>query len=311
MNAQNTNGAFPLAKTLFEWGRTNFSYRKILSRTEILGEIQVELSGDSDYITVAPERNFSAFLPNDTTQEELTRQIRMDYEKLEAPVREGMIAGSVTLFCNGEELARVNLLTIGSIPLSNRRYYFSLAKNFFTSPLFLWGIGGLAVLLLVYVLVNARVRYLRKNRPTDLEYDAGDSPGSEGAPVAGYASPEEAEEPAEEKRQEHPAGDGLSPKEKQEERPNGHSAGEPTEKPKEKSAKPPSEGKTENKEAQIQAEGIREEPPAAPENPEGRTFYNVEEDEPFDRDEEASLPPEQPPVKNPSDYVPDGWGEKR
>ena len=94
-------------------------------------------------------------------------------------------------------------------------------------------------------------------------------------------------------------------------RPNGHSAGEPTEKPKEKSAKPPSEGKTENKEAQIQAEGIREEPPAAPENPEGRTFYNVEEDEPFDRDEEASLPPEQPPVKNPSDYVPDGWGEKR
>ena len=311
MNVSSTNGAFPLAKALFEWGRANFSYRKILSKTEILGEIQVELSGDSDYITVAPERDFSAFLPNDTTQAELTRNIRMDYEKLEAPVREGMIAGSVTLFCNGKEFAQVNLLTLGSIPLSNRRYYFSLARNFFTSSLFLWGIGGLAVFLLIYVLVNARVRYLRKNRPADLEYDTGDPSGPKEAPATGYASAEQGEEPTEEKRREKYAESSPYAKNNSTEPTDGPLVGKPTEKPEEGAEKSSAENRTENKKAQVQKEGNQEEPSAASEHSEERVFYNVEKDDLFDQNPEALKQPEQPPIKNPSDYVPDGWGEKR
>ena len=173
-------GAFKIAKTMFEWGKNNFSYKKILDKSEVLGEIKVELSGDSDYVTLSPDSALSAFLPNDVDlQTEIKREIVTDLKTVRAPVKEGMVAGKITVFYRNRQIGQADLVTTGSLALSNSGYYLSLARDFLTSSVFLWSCAGVAVCFLVYVLINARVRYLRKTRPQALAFDDGDEPERE------------------------------------------------------------------------------------------------------------------------------------
>ena len=168
-------GAFTDAKLLFEWGKNNFSYRKILDKIEILGEIAVELSADSDYVTLSPDRTLSAFLPNDVDPDtEIKREIETGLTSVKAPVREGLVAGSVRILYNGTEIGRADLITTGSRAMSNSGYYLSLFYDFIGSAVFRWIAIGVLAFFLLYVLINARVRYLRKNKPQALRYAADD-----------------------------------------------------------------------------------------------------------------------------------------
>ena len=169
-------GAFKDAKELFAWANKNFTYKTVLEKTRILGEIKVALSGDTDYVTVAPKESVAAFLPNDTVvSEEIEVKTHLSFSELTAPVHEGLIAGTATVLYNGRELAQVDLVTTGSLLLSNSRYYLALFLHFVTSPAFIWTCVGVVLLLVVYVLLNARMRYLRKKSPSllTMEFDDG------------------------------------------------------------------------------------------------------------------------------------------
>ena len=160
--------AFRIAKVVFEWGIGNFSYKKVLDKIEVLGEVKVELSDDYDYVTVSPAQAISVFLPNDVdVGKEITRKILCE-SSVRAPVNEGDEVGSITLYYKGAEIGSSKLVTIASLPLSNSGYYFSLFLNFITSPIFLIAAICLFVFFLTYIFINARVRYLRRMRPAVL-----------------------------------------------------------------------------------------------------------------------------------------------
>ncbi len=165
-------GAFKIAAALFDWANENFSYKKVLEPTRILGEIRVTLSGDSDYVAVAPKESLSAFLPNDTVVEtDIELRTQLSFSTLAAPVQEGLIAGKVEVFYGGRLLAAADLVTIGSLSQSNSIYYLSLIRNFMRSTTFIWICAGIVILLTAYVLINARVRYLRQKNPSALCFD--------------------------------------------------------------------------------------------------------------------------------------------
>ena len=168
-------GAFKDAKELFIWANKNFTYRTVLEKTRILGEIRVVLSGDADYVTLSPKESVAAFLPNDVViDEEIEIKTHLSFTELTAPVHEGLIAGKATVLYNGRELAQVDLVTTSSLLLSNSRYYLALFLNFVSSPAFIWTCAAILLLLLIYVLINARMRYLRKQRPASLTFEIDD-----------------------------------------------------------------------------------------------------------------------------------------
>ncbi len=173
MGARNERfGAFKEAAKFFDFANKNFSYKTVLKTTQILGEIEVELSGDSDYITVAPERNISAFLPNDIVEEEeIGVHAELSFSRLTAPVHEGLIAGKVRVFYRGEEIGAADLVTTSSLAQINSSYYLLVLQKFIFSPVFFLICGGVILLLVVCVLINARVRYLRQKRPYALSFE--------------------------------------------------------------------------------------------------------------------------------------------
>ncbi|MBP3321783.1 MAG: D-alanyl-D-alanine carboxypeptidase [Clostridia bacterium] len=163
--------AFTDARAFFSYANENFAYKRVLDTTSVLGEIKVLLSDDSDYVTVVPEKSLSAFLPVDADLErDLQLVPELEFTRLTAPVYEGLIAGYVRVLYRGEELGRVRLVTAGSLSMSNSRYYLSTLTKVIKTPLFLSIAGGVCLFLLICVLIGARVQYLRKNRPDDLEF---------------------------------------------------------------------------------------------------------------------------------------------
>ena len=163
--------SFTDARELFIWANGHFGYKRVLDKTKILGEIEVSLSDDSDYVTVVPEQALSAFLPLEVdVEKEIVLKTELAFTRLAAPVYEGLIVGRVTAFYGERELGSVRLLTAGSLPVSNSMFYLSTLEKVIKTPLFLAVMGGVALLMLGCVFVGARVQYLRKNRPEELEY---------------------------------------------------------------------------------------------------------------------------------------------
>lgn len=171
VGAKEKYAAFLDAAALFKWADNNFSYKRVLDTVSVLGEISVSLSGDSDYVTVVPQESISAFLPNDA---DIVKDVRivptLAFEKLTAPVYEGLIAGEVTVFYKGEEVGRTKLVTTGSLSASTNQYYMNMVLKFMKTPAFLSVMGILVLFLIACVLISARVRYLRHNRPSDLHF---------------------------------------------------------------------------------------------------------------------------------------------
>lgn len=162
--------AFTDAARLFDWAEGAYSYKKVLSRTEILGEIAVALSGDSDYVTVVPEKDLSAFLPRDAEEKDIRLVPNIEFDELTAPVYEGLIVGFVTVYYGDEAVGSTRLVTTGSLAVSNSRYYLSLARRFFETPMFLSLAAGVVLFCILCVLAGARVQYLRQNSPASLDF---------------------------------------------------------------------------------------------------------------------------------------------
>jgi D-alanyl-D-alanine carboxypeptidase (penicillin-binding protein 5/6) len=145
--------AFQDAARLFDWANGAFSYQKVLDRTTVFGEVSVRLSDDSDYVTVVPDRDLSAFLPKDR---DLYKDIRVEpiieLSDLTAPVAEGLIVGSVKVFYKNEELGSARLVTTSSLSMSNNRYYLYMAQRFFETPIFLTLLLGVVLFSVLCVL---------------------------------------------------------------------------------------------------------------------------------------------------------------
>ncbi|MBQ9130750.1 MAG: hypothetical protein IJX59_08330 [Clostridia bacterium] len=163
--------SFTDAKALFTWANVSFAYKRVLEKTTVLGEIEVDLSDDSDYVTVVPESGLTAFLPVDVDPErDITLIPELELTRLTAPVYEGLIAGRVRVYYGEKELGSVRLITAGSLSMSNSMYYLATLRKMMQTPLFLSVLAGIVLFMVICVFVGARIRYLRFNRPGDLEF---------------------------------------------------------------------------------------------------------------------------------------------
>lgn len=153
---------FRLAKALFEWVSITHGYRTVLSPTDILGEISIALGGNSDYITVIPKDRITCFLPLDLDlSSSIDIRTEMYFTKLTAPVKSGMIVGEAVVYLEGEEIARVDLVTSSSLARNHSAQLSRRIYKFMTSSGFLITMFFALLFCIAYVLIKARIRYNR------------------------------------------------------------------------------------------------------------------------------------------------------
>ena len=161
MGASDYN-SFRYAKQLFEWVSQTHGYRSVLSERNILSEIPVSLGAGADYVTIIPKSEVVCFMPLSLDlSTTLAIETEMYFDHLTAPVKAGLIVGKATVFLEGEQIAVVDIVTASSLSRDHSAHLSRRIRNFLQSTGFLLIVLGILLLGTVYVLVVARIRYLR------------------------------------------------------------------------------------------------------------------------------------------------------
>ena len=163
---------FSESSRLLEWGFDNFSTQVMLdSSKRDIPEVEVTL-GRQPSVTLMPEGEISALLPNDVSQENFEYQYTIDTPSVEAPVEAGEELGRITVSFNGREYGILPLVATSSVEIDPFLYYLDRVGKFFGSPI----VRVLLVVLLaalVGLVVHRMLRGDRRGRGRSRAYSGG------------------------------------------------------------------------------------------------------------------------------------------
>ena len=150
---------------LISWASENFSYRTVIDRTSIFGEINVSFARGSDYVTIVPRDTVVLFLPNDVeTEDILTTRIELIQEDFIAPVPADTVVGTVFIYREGQQVSQMELITRNSLSLNQWQYIITQVYSFITSTIFLISAATFAIVCVGYILSTARKRYRKQEQ---------------------------------------------------------------------------------------------------------------------------------------------------
>ena len=121
-----TNMALADASRMFSWGFDTFGYREILSVSDLMTEVPVEMGDGADSVLLHPVSSITALMdrniPDTEFQYDVTVYSRENGEKLVAPIEAGQILGEVTVSYNGVTYGTVELAASSSVGLLHVEY---------------------------------------------------------------------------------------------------------------------------------------------------------------------------------------------
>jgi len=150
------------AERMLDWAFSSYGYAKVLTTSQMICEIDVNLSSTLDYVTLVPEREISVYLP---TSVDLKKDIRYSYntyeDSVDAPVEAGQEAGTITVIYGDEILGSCALITTSSITRSEFLYFLARVGEFTESRFFRATVVSAVVLSIAYVFIKASIRERR------------------------------------------------------------------------------------------------------------------------------------------------------
>lgn len=161
---------FSDSKALYRWAFLNFEYRKIYDTVDVLDEIDVKMSSDTDHVQLFPEKPVAAIIPEGIENDSIICDTVLTSDSVNAPIKKGQVLGYARVMCAGQEVARVNLVAGENVERSYLMLIKETAVSIFSSNIFRLLLCLLGVMLILAVIVNIihnkrkRRRYKRVNR---------------------------------------------------------------------------------------------------------------------------------------------------
>lgn len=156
------------ATTLLNWAFENYGYREILSSSDMVCEVPVELSSTVDYVTLVPAESLVVYLPMDVDIEsDIIFSHKTNSETLEAPVEAGQTVGMITVTYQDKILGNIDLIATSSISKSEFLFILSRIQKFTSSRFFIATVVAAVILSIVYVIgqaINRNKKAQRRNR---------------------------------------------------------------------------------------------------------------------------------------------------
>ncbi|MBQ7161938.1 MAG: D-alanyl-D-alanine carboxypeptidase [Clostridia bacterium] len=147
---------------LMNWAFRNFESVPVVDTGNMICEIPVTLSANTDHVIALPNRKISALLPGDA---DLSPVVRTEYtlksETLTAPVSAGEVIGELTVYVNGEEYGKADLVAKNNVDRSMWAYLGYRIGKFFSRPSVIV-VAVLVAVLLIFAGIVSSIR--RSNR---------------------------------------------------------------------------------------------------------------------------------------------------
>ena len=109
---------FSDSAALLDWGYNNFSVKTIFTTEDLIQEVPVALSKETNGVLVHAAEDVSFLLPNDVTPDMLVRKVTVYGDTAYAPIEAGQELGEMTLSYDGYTYATVKLLAADSVSVN-------------------------------------------------------------------------------------------------------------------------------------------------------------------------------------------------
>ena len=165
--------SFTESKRLFKWAFDNYSFKEILSTTELLASVPVEMGEGTDDVLIRPEQSVTVLLANDVKTEDFRRDVEVFFEdgrtSIDAPVAQKALLGEVTISKDGKVYAKVNLVANNSVALSKVAYMKNQIKAILSSKWFRLLLIAVIFVFVAYVtfVIIYNVRRAKKRRAAE------------------------------------------------------------------------------------------------------------------------------------------------
>lgn len=146
------NGAMLDSISLYDWAFDNLSIKTVIDKNDLVKEIGLDFAWNKDTIQLSPSNSFSTILPYDVKIGSLERSYSLP-ERIDAPVKEGDVIGTVTLSYEDQPICTVDLIATENIDRSELLTALDGIKNVITSKWFLLAVGIIAFLIMIYIIV--------------------------------------------------------------------------------------------------------------------------------------------------------------
>ena len=149
--------AFTDTVKIFDWCFDSLKLQKIASLDVPIDEVSLKYAWNHDYVTLSPTADMYAVLPDDKTVDDLTKTTTVP-ESLDAPVKKGDYAGTVTYSYDGVVLSTGKLEVYESVDRNLLVYIIAKVSEFFKSTAALILLGVVLILLAVYLFIRVAIR---------------------------------------------------------------------------------------------------------------------------------------------------------
>lgn len=161
---------------LIDWVRVAFVYVKIASADIAVGELRVN-AGDVDHVLVVPAADVERLIVG-SKKDKITHKLSYDgdlvfrttengkeYDTVDAPVSRGQKVGTITYYCDGEQIAVTDAVAKEAVDSDTVRAALNNAKNLLFGKVMktiLIVLGVIIALYIIVVVVSAVFRGARK-----------------------------------------------------------------------------------------------------------------------------------------------------
>ncbi len=161
--------SFTQTKKLMQWFISNYSLKDIISTTDLICEVPVEMAEGTNSVVARPQENVSMLLPNDVDPAALQRSYTITSRQegadpLTAPVNAGDVLGEISFIYNGKSYGPVSLVANTSVQLSRLAHMQHEIQNTLNKSWVKWLIVGLIFIIVIYIAFIIRYNTIRRRR---------------------------------------------------------------------------------------------------------------------------------------------------
>lgn len=166
-NGRRVRYEFRDSKQLYEWMFNEFEYKSVYDTSSIIGEAKVDLSFESDHVSLVPNTNLSAILPKAADLSTVKTEITLINEELTAPVKKGDLLGYAKVSYAGEDLGTLELVAGDDVEGSTILliwHYIIIGIKSDVFKYIMLSIGAIVLIFIIYVIIINSKRKKRRRR---------------------------------------------------------------------------------------------------------------------------------------------------
>ena len=152
------------SKNLYRWAFNNFIYKQVADTNEPVCEVPVELSFDTDFVSLYVKEGFISVLPKDSDESTVTFKYDQNPKSVEAPIKKGQILGKADIVYAEKVIGTVDLVAGEDINRSFLLYGLKKAKQILSSVYMKLIYVVAAIIVLIFIILVIRLNSGRAKR---------------------------------------------------------------------------------------------------------------------------------------------------